>query len=79
MSCVTFMLTQHDSFIKCVKWVGLGLKDHDTIIKKVELKLSHLVEYPYLDTLRTDTLIRIDTLNVYCVSCKEQEMLILPT
>ena len=24
MSCVTFMLTQHDSFIKHVKWVGLG-------------------------------------------------------
>ena len=53
MGCVTFMSTQHDLFIKCVKWVGLGLKDHDTIIKKVGLKLSHLVEYPYLDTLRT--------------------------
>ena len=24
MSYVTFMLTQHDSFIKHVKWVGLG-------------------------------------------------------
>ena len=24
MSCVTFVLTQHDSFIKCVKWVGSG-------------------------------------------------------
>ena len=24
MSYVTFMLTQHDSFIKYVKWVGLG-------------------------------------------------------
>ena len=43
MGCVTFVSTQHDSFIKCVKWVGsgqsalltvgLGLKDHDTIIK----------------------------------------------
>ena len=22
MSCVTFMSTQHDPFIKCVKWVG---------------------------------------------------------
>ena len=22
MSCVTFVSTQHDSFIKCVKWVG---------------------------------------------------------
>ena len=22
MGCVTFVLTQHDSFIKCVKWVG---------------------------------------------------------
>ena len=24
MGCVTFMSTQHDSFIKCVKWVGSG-------------------------------------------------------
>ena len=24
MSCVTFMSTQHDSFIKHVKWDGLG-------------------------------------------------------
>ena len=24
MGCVTFVSTQHDSFIKCVKWVGLG-------------------------------------------------------
>ena len=24
MGCVTFMSTQHDSFIKRVKWVGLG-------------------------------------------------------
>ena len=24
MSCVTFVSTQHDSFIKRVKWVGLG-------------------------------------------------------
>ena len=24
MGCVTFVLTQHNSFIKCVKWVGLG-------------------------------------------------------
>ena len=24
MSCVTFMSTQHDSFIKRVKWVGSG-------------------------------------------------------
>ena len=24
MSCVTFMSTQHDSFIKRVKWVGAG-------------------------------------------------------
>ena len=22
--CVTFVSTQHDSFIKCVKWVGSG-------------------------------------------------------
>ena len=22
MGCVTFMSTQHDSFIKCVKWIG---------------------------------------------------------
>ena len=35
------------------KQVGLGLKDHDTIIKWVGLGLSHLVEYPYLDTTRT--------------------------
>ena len=27
MSCVTFMSTQHDSFIKCVKWVGSGQPD----------------------------------------------------
>ena len=33
----------------------LGLKDHDTIIKLVGLGLSHLVEYPYLDTIRTPT------------------------
>ena len=33
--------------------VELGLKDHDTIIKWVGLGLSHLVEYPYLDTTRT--------------------------
>ena len=33
--------------------VGLGLKDHDMIIKWVGLGLSHLVEYPYLDTTRT--------------------------
>ena len=24
MSCVTFVSTQHDSFIKRVKWVGTG-------------------------------------------------------
>ena len=24
MGCVTFMPTQHDSFIKCVKWVESG-------------------------------------------------------
>ena len=24
MSCVTFVSTQHDSFIKLVKWIGLG-------------------------------------------------------
>ena len=24
MGCVTFVSTQHDSFIKHVKWVGLG-------------------------------------------------------
>ena len=24
MDCVTFVSTQYDSFIKCVKWVGLG-------------------------------------------------------
>ena len=24
MSCVTFMSTQHDSFIKRIKWVGSG-------------------------------------------------------
>ena len=24
IGCVTFMLSQHDSFIKCVKWVGSG-------------------------------------------------------
>ena len=24
MDCVTFVLTQHDSFIKRVKWVGSG-------------------------------------------------------
>ena len=24
MGCVTFVLAQHDSFIKRVKWVGLG-------------------------------------------------------
>ena len=24
MDCVTFVSTQHDSFIKCVKWVGSG-------------------------------------------------------
>ena len=24
MDCVTLMSTQHDSFIKCVKWVGSG-------------------------------------------------------
>ena len=24
MGCVTFMSTQHDPFIKCVKWVGSG-------------------------------------------------------
>ena len=24
MSCVTFVLTQHDSFIKRVEWVGSG-------------------------------------------------------
>ena len=22
MGCITFISTQHDSFIKCVKWVG---------------------------------------------------------
>ena len=63
MGCVTFVSTQHDSFIKRVKWVGSGqsalltiglrLKDHDTIIKWVGLGLSHLVKYPYLDTTQT--------------------------
>ena len=24
MGCVTFVSTQHDSFIKHVKWIGLG-------------------------------------------------------
>ena len=50
MGCFTFMLTQHDSFIKRVKWVGsgqlalltcrLGLKDHDMIIKWVGLEIG---------------------------------------
>ena len=64
MDCVTFMSTQHNSFIKRVKWVGsgqpvllteveLGLKDHDTIIKWIRLRLSHLVEYPYLNITQT--------------------------
>ena len=60
MSCVTFMSTQHDSFIKHVKWVGsdqpalltgqISVERSDTIIKWVGLGLSHLVEYSYLDT-----------------------------
>ena len=63
MGCVTLVSIQHDSFIKRVKWVEsgqpalltgrVGLKDHDTIIKWVGLGLSHLVEYPYLNTTRT--------------------------
>ena len=36
---------------------------HDTIIKWIGLGLSHLVEYPYLDMTRPDTLTRIDTPN----------------
>ena len=24
MGCIKFVLTKQDSFIKCVKWVGLG-------------------------------------------------------
>ena len=46
MGCVTFVSTQHDLFIKRVKCVGsgqpvlltvgLGLKDHDMIIKCVK-------------------------------------------
>ena len=24
MGCVTFVSTEHESFIKCVKWVGSG-------------------------------------------------------
>ena len=24
MGCVIFVSTEHDSFIKCIKWVGLG-------------------------------------------------------
>ena len=57
MGYITFVSTQHDSFIKRVKWVGSGqptlLTGHDTIIKWVRLGLSHLVEYPYLDTTLT--------------------------
>ena len=59
MGCVTFVSTQHDLFIKRVKCVGsgqpvlltvgLGLKDHDMIIKWVGLGLNHLVKYLYLD------------------------------
>ena len=24
MVCITFMSTQHNSFVKCLKWVGSG-------------------------------------------------------
>ena len=55
MGCVTFMLTQHGSFFKRIKWVRLGQPAlltgqvrvegyHDTIIKWVGLGLIHLVK-----------------------------------
>ena len=60
MGCVTFLSTQHDLFIKRIKWIGLGqpisligqvrIEGFDMIIKWVRLGLNHLVEYPYLDT-----------------------------
>ena len=65
MGCVTFMTCQPnttrllsvsnglDQVNPLNEQVKLGLKDHDTIIKWVGLGLSHLVEYPYLDTTRT--------------------------
>ena len=63
MGYVIFVSIQHDSFIKRVKWVGLGqpvlltgrvrVEGSDTIIKWVGLGLSHLVEYLYLNTTRT--------------------------
>ena len=63
MSCVTFMSTQQDLFIKHVKWVGSGQSALLTsqvrvegswhIIKGVGFVLSHLVKYPYLDTTWT--------------------------
>ena len=36
MGCVTFMSTQHNSFIKCVKWVGSGQPTLLTSRVKVE-------------------------------------------
>ena len=52
MSCVTFVSIQHDSFIKCVKWVGSGqpalltgrvrVAGYDTIIKWVGLGLQDM-------------------------------------
>ena len=36
ISFVTFVSTQHDLFIKCVKWVGLGLPALSTGRVRVE-------------------------------------------
>ena len=56
MGCVTFVSTQHNSFIKRVKWIESGqpalLIGWVRVIKWVRLGLSHLVEYPYFDPTR---------------------------
>ena len=48
MGCVTFVLTQHDSFIKRVKWVGLG--QPALLIGRVRVEPFSRIPLPLHDT-----------------------------
>ena len=49
MNCVTFVSTQHDSFIKRVKWVGLS----QPALLTGRVRVEPFSRIPYLDTTRT--------------------------
>ena len=48
MGCVTFVSTQHDSFIKCGKWVGSG--QFDLLTGRIRVESFSQIPLPRHDT-----------------------------